>query len=306
MDRRLVPVNGVIALLRDEAGWPSALAGQGFRLHALEADVQSSPGVVRADAIFYRRDPDLIVLCECKSGRHVQARQARSYLTADFAGLRQRGTAPAVFRQPVPVVALFAGLEEDRNALAESLMREELVAPLLTIGAEGAGLTGSTSPGLHDFDERDPRHGFPPMRLRVDQESPREELTELLVQQIGAALARGDQVLDLTLAAGAMLPDWGTIGVPTRRRFVDRLAEAGRVLARGPMRGDVQVESGNNIAPRLALLARPAATDPRGMPQAYQSVARRAGGALGRERRPPSEGQLDLSLDDLDRESGGA
>jgi hypothetical protein len=80
VDRRLIPLNGVVALLRLEPSWPSTLAEQGFRLHLIEADVQSTPAVVRADVIFYRLDPILVVLCECKSGGSVSPRQARSYL----------------------------------------------------------------------------------------------------------------------------------------------------------------------------------------------------------------------------------
>jgi hypothetical protein len=41
--------------------------------------VQSSAGIVVADAVLYRLDPDLVLLCEGKSGRNVEEEQARKY-----------------------------------------------------------------------------------------------------------------------------------------------------------------------------------------------------------------------------------
>jgi hypothetical protein len=303
VDPRLVPLNGVVALLRDEPSWASALADQGFRLHLIEADVQSTPAVVRADVIFYRRTPDLIVLCECKSGTSVEPRQARSYLAAEFDGLRQRGTAPAGLPRETPVTAIFAGLDDERTSLAESLVREQIEAPLLTVRSGGARLEGSSVQGLEDFDLHDERWGLPPMRFNVDMESPLEEIKELLVPQIGAAQSRGEDLLDLSSVADRLLPDWAALGTAARRRFVDRLKDAGRELVRDGMRGDIQVESANHIQPRIVLLRRLADVDARGAPQAWQAESRRAARALGRDHTASAEGRSQMSLDDLDRET---
>lgn len=302
MDPRLVPLNGVVALLRDEPSWASTLAEQGFRLHLIEADVQSTPAVIRADVIFYRTEPELIVLCECKSGRSVEPRQARSYLASEFNGLRQRGTNPRLPRE-TPVTAIFAGLEAERSSLEESLVREQIEAPLLTVGSGRARLEGSRVEGLRDFDVHDERWGLPPMRFRVDMDSPLDEIKEMLVPQIGAAESRGEQFLDLNHVASRLIPDWPAVGTQARRRFVDRLKDAGRELVRSGMRGDIEVESANNIPPRIVLLRRMAEVDPRGAPQAWQAESRRAARALGRGRLASGEGQRQMSLDDLDRET---
>lgn len=302
VDTRLIPLNGVVALLRNDPSWASCLAEQGFRLHLIEADVQSTPAVVRADVIFYRRDPDLIVLCECKSGGNVVPRQARSYVAAEFEGLRQRGTAPDLPLE-TPVTTIFAGLEEHREALAESLAREQIEAPLLTIGSGAASLTGSVTGRLEDFDVHHEGWGLPPMRFRVDMDSPLDELKELLIPQIVAAQARGEQFLDLNSVGARLLPDWPALGTQARRRLVDQLKIAGRKLARDGMRGDIEVESANNIQPRIVLLRRIGDVDPRGAPQAWQAQSRRAARALGRGETAQAEGQKQMSLDDLDKET---
>src|SRR5450755_2031591 len=51
VEDRLVPVNATLALVARDGGWFEDLAEQGFRLHALELNVQSTPGVVRADVV---------------------------------------------------------------------------------------------------------------------------------------------------------------------------------------------------------------------------------------------------------------
>jgi hypothetical protein len=303
VDSRLIPLNGVVALLRNEPSWFSALADQGFRLHLIEADVQSTPAVIRADVIFYRRDPDLIILCECKSGKNIQPRQARSYVAADFAGLRQRGTNPGHLPAGTPVQAVFAGLEPERDALVESMQREGIEAPLLTIGPGRACLEIAGVTGMEEFDVEDRRAGLPPMRFRIDADSPSTEIKELVVPEIVAAQSRGDEFIDLNGLAQDLLLDWAALGLPAQRGFVKRLKDAGRELAQDGMRGDISVESGNNIAPRITILRRMVERDPRGAPQAWQAQARRAAQALGRGDGPAAEAPAQMSLDDLYRET---
>lgn len=68
MEERLVPVNAVVALLRDEPSWPCSLHEQGLRLHFLEVPVQTSRGVVRIDVMAYRVEPPVVLLVEQRVG----------------------------------------------------------------------------------------------------------------------------------------------------------------------------------------------------------------------------------------------
>ena len=118
---------------------------------------------------------------------------------------------PLSHEADIPISTVFAGLDEDGEALRESMAREEIVSPLLLVGRAGAELQGSATPGLNDFVSRSPRYGLPPGRILVDHDSPVEEIRELLIQQVGVALSRGEEVLELQAVAAAIHPYWASV-----------------------------------------------------------------------------------------------
>jgi hypothetical protein len=283
-----------------DPAWPNELTRQGFRLHLIEGLVQSTPQTVRADVIAYRRAPDLVLLIECKSGTGIEVSQARAYTNASSDGLARPGSLPAELRdQPeVEVRAIFAGRDEHRDALAESLAREGIEVPLLTVGADGATLSGVAFDGLSDFNLRDDAYGLPPGLVLVDHESPPEEIRELLAQTVQAAMAQNAGVVDLRQAAHEIHPYFDHVSPVAQNDFLSRLKEAARSLAHGDFASDVQYEGTNQVPARLVLLSQPSSADPRGAPQAWRRVQRNAEVALGRRARPEMEGQMSLSFDD--------
>ncbi len=72
MDKRLVPLNGLIALLSNsDDKWPKFLRDQGWHRHQFEVKIASSLGNLRADGVIFRLAPNVILLCEAKSGRNI-------------------------------------------------------------------------------------------------------------------------------------------------------------------------------------------------------------------------------------------
>lgn len=149
MDERLIPINGLIALLRGDGGWPALLREQGFQRHQLEVPISTSRGNIRADALIYRRAPDVILLCEAKCGRNLEEEQARKYMAADFSWLCRTGAIPPELRKArdVAVHAVFVGREEHRAELETALQRLGLSAPLLTVGSTRSDLRRDGSEG---------------------------------------------------------------------------------------------------------------------------------------------------------------
>jgi len=303
MDPRLIPLNGTLALLARAPGaaWPRNLAEQGFRLHLLEGGVQSDPQSIRADLIAFRTNPDVVLLFECKSGRNIGASQARGYVNAVPDGLRRRGTMPSALSDSgeVAVQAVFVGRSEHAEALTESLSREQISCPLLTVGANGALLSGSETAGLEDFDALDRRWGRPPALLIVDHDSPVGEIEELLAQEILVAAAHRTSVLELAQVAARIHPYWSQVSRVAQGEFIERLKRAAQSLAQGALRDDVRYESTDAVSPRLVLSSSPAAADPRGAPQAWQRLRRRFEEALGRTQQRQPEEQMSLSFEDL-------
>jgi hypothetical protein len=301
VDPRLRPLNAVLALTHSDGAWFHDLAEQGFRLHSIELKVQSSAGIVVADAVLYRLEPDLVLLCEGKSGRNVEEEQARKYVLADAAALRRGGSLPVGLAQDAAVMPLFVVMNEVRADVEAALQGWGIEAPVLSIERGFARLDGPCPDGLEPFLRDESPRRWPPARVRVDHQSPLEEVAELLVQQIGAAQARREPVLDLGEAGSRIYRAWPQLSQSGRREFLRKLRQCARHLAGGSLKGVIRLEAGsNNVPPRILIERTPADLDTRGMPQAWQAQARSLGTGLGRSGGSPPEEDAQLSLDDLD------
>jgi hypothetical protein len=306
VDERLIPINGLIALLRGEGAWPGLLRDRGFQRHQLELPISTPLGDIRADALIYRREPDLIVLCESKSGRNVEEAQARKYVAVDSSWLRRTGGVPPELRNVdrVNVRALFIGREEHRADLEAGLHQLGIDAPLLTVGSERVRLSGTSGiPGMDDFDVHH-EGGLPPGRIPVDHQSSEQDLLEALLPQVVAAQARNDDIVSVESLAERVLPEWPVLAHGARGAFITRIADVLRRLAAGEMRGQFRYEglAEPYTRGRIVIEATPATRDPRGRTQAWQAQRRRAGIALQRRLEREIAGQL--SLDELADQGG--
>lgn len=307
MDDRLIPINGLLALLRGEGNWPGILRDQGFRRHQLEVPVATALGDVRVDALIYRCAPNLIMLAESKSGRNLEEEQAKRYVAADASWLRRAGAIPPeLVAAPVelPVRTLFVGREEHRADLEHGLVRLGIEAPLLTIGAERVRLSGASAiAGLDDFDELH-HGGIPPARIPVDHQSNDDDLLEVLIPQIISAQARADEFVSVESFAAAILPEWVVLSHSGRQSFTRRIEALLVALSAGEFRGQFRYERprGTGDRGRVVIETTPATRDPRGRTQAWQAQQHRAARALRRRRRTELQGQM--SLDELADQGG--
>ncbi len=301
VDPRLRPLNAVLALVHRDGAWLHDLADQGFRLHSIELKVQSAAGIVVADAVLYRLDPDLVLLCEGKSGRSVEEEQAMKYAVADAAALRRGGSLPVDVVQDALVTPLFVVMNDVRADVEAALRGWGIEAPLLSIDRGFAQLDGPCPEGLEPFERVQAPRRWPPGRVRVDHQSPLEEVAALLAQQIAAAQAKRQGVLDLADAASRIYRAWPQLSLSGRRDFLRRLKECARHLANGSLKGIIRLDPGSdNVPPRIVIERTPADLDTRGMPQAWQGQARRMAADLGRGGDSPREVDRQLSLGDLD------
>lgn len=306
MDPRLRPLNAVLALVHPDGAWFHDLADQGFRVHSIELKVQSSAGIVVADAVIHRLDPDLVLLCEGKSGRNVEEEQARKYALADAAALRRGGSLPVDVAPDAPVMPLFVVMNDVRSDVEAALQGWGIEVPVLSIDRGFARLDGPCPPGLMPFLRDEPPRRWPPGRIRVDHQSPLQEVAELLAQQIGVAQAKRQPVLDLAEAGSQIFRAWPQLSQSGRRDFLRKLKECARHLAGSSLKGVIRLDAGsNNVPPRILIERTPADLDTRGMPQAWQGQARHMATDLGRGGGSLPEEDVQLSLDDLDLGEAG-
>jgi len=209
----------------------------------LEVPLNTKEGEVRADALVYRQSPDLILLCECKSGKNVDVEQAEKYLSLDVSWLRRSGAVPPPLREStsIAVQTLYVGTDEHRPDLEQRLQQLGAV-PLLTVSAERIQLSGAgRTPGLLDFIELHSA-GLPPARLPVDHQSEDHEVLELLVPAIVAAQASLRDHVGIDGLCGDILPEWPILGERARREFIGRVTQLAKGLAAGEMKGQFRYE----------------------------------------------------------------
>ena len=301
MEPRLTPLNGVLALLRDDGAWFSDLAAQGLRLHGLEVPVQSQPGAIRVDVVAFGVDPPLILLIEIKQGASLPEKQTRGYVNATVEGLRQRGALPAelLHVSGVEVRPLWATLETSVARVRRELLDRKVAAPILGVGPGRAFLEGPLPSGVVAFDHFEKRRGLPPARVLLDSDSEVGEYVPLVLQEIVAALSRREDVIELESVARRVVLDWVCLSQPGRREIVQRCRKAVAYLRQEGWAGELLLESGNTVAPRVRLPRTPADADPRGAPQAWQRLLRMAERALAGDRPLHVEEPAQLSFDDL-------
>jgi hypothetical protein len=307
VDERLIPINGLIALLRGDGGWPKTLGDVGFKRHQLEVPISTPKGEIRADALIYRESPPLVLLSECKSGRNIDGEQAEKYLSADQSWLERIGALPPALKgaDGVEVGTLFVGRNEHRAHLEQGLVQLEISAPLLTVGERRIQLSGTGHiAGLDDF-AFDHEQGLPPARLPIDHQSEDAQILELLVPQVVAAQAQLEDLISVEMICSRILPEWAVLSHGAQGEFIKRVAQLLAGLQTTEFKGQIHYEhlKQPHTRGRLHILDSPAKRDPRGRTQAFQAQQRKGQAVLGRKgRRTSLPGQI--SLDELAEQGG--
>jgi hypothetical protein len=307
VDERLIPINGLIALLRGDGGWPRSLGDAGFQRHKFEVPISTPKGEIKADALIYRTSPALVLLSECKSGRNIDSGQAGKYLSADQPWLKRTGALPPALRHSdaVEVATLFVGRDEYRADLEQGLTQLEINAPLLTVGESriqlsGAGRVGGLDDFIHDHNS-----GLPPGRIPIDHQSEDEQILELLVPQIVAAQAQLEDLVSVEAICARILPEWGVLAHGAQGDFIRRIVQLLTGLQQTEFKGQIRYErlKEPHTRGRLHIVDSPAKRDPRGRTQAFQAQQRKGQAVLGRKgKRPSIAGQI--SLDELAEQGG--
>jgi hypothetical protein len=122
----------------------------------------------------------------------------------------------------------------------------------------------------------------------------------VLLQRTVAAAVRGETHLELDdVARSIFQPHWVHLSVQARRDLTARLKKAATQLSRGDLSGFISVEGSSSVPDRVVIIDSPALSDPRGAPQRWQALMRRAARDLGREGPSIVQRQPQLSIDDL-------
>lgn len=304
MERRLIPVNMLIALCAPGDVYPSPFSDAGYHLSGIEIPVAAGDGRVVIDAVIFRTDRNIILAGEAKSGANVDEDQARRYgqLDSDAAVIAAAITirrAGDRHLQPVYVC-----LSENRDGVLQGLDKAGLKCPVLAGDDDRIERYGETflDPDVQAaFSQPLPAPGPTPRIIPVDDESPDEAFDTLVLPALVVALSHHRPQISIPTLAEQTLQHLAIFGKAARNRLVSKVDAAARRIAE---QDSTTFEYKSRTASRdyavVHFVRSPEEAARQGRTQVYQSIAR-AAGRPSRRRRAPSDDQMAL-FDDLIKE----
>jgi len=301
LEERLIPLNAWLALMRGDAGWPAPFREMGFRIYRLEAPVSTTESLVVVDALAIAEVQRVVLAVEAKSGANVDAAQARRYEAMAASDVERQHTLPFPARV-ASLEPLYACIEESVDRIRMGLASAGVTVSLLVVGDARSRLEPRQGSSLKPFDVSTPP-GPPPAIVRLDAESPDDELREVLLPEVMAAASRGEEVVAVGDLLARAVPYWSVYGRAAKGRLRRKGEGVLRGLATGQFKGEFRVEPGGQEVdgPVVRILRSPAAFDPRGETQGWQRLRRKGERALRGKRRPSIPGQI--SFEELARET---
>lgn len=306
LEPRLRPVNGLIALITGEGGWPRPLGDKGFELLRVELPI-ATPGVVVVDVLAGRAVPPNILACEAKSGDNIVDIQAQRYAAMRTLDVRRLVTAAP----DGPVRVLYACNEASQDRIAMGLRAAGVSASILSIGPARAVLI--PAPGHEELAFSVGLPGTePPAFIPLDQHSPDSEYREVLIPTIVACAARGLKRVTLRALCEEGLPYWthlpGDVGKAREQVARQVYTKAFHVLT--TLAPTVEFRDFFAVEPHgrdlldavIHIQYSPADNAPQGETQGWQALQRKAQRTMRGRVQKQVPGQL--SFEDLARREG--
>jgi hypothetical protein len=301
VERRLIPVNALIALCNSGDVYPAPLAAAGYQLSGVEVPVAAGDGKVVIDAVLFRADRNMLLAGEAKSGANVDMGQARRYdevtpdatVLATAITIREPGD-----RQLQPV---YVCLAENIDRVLLGLGEAGVAYPVLSVGDDHIEHHGAdfVDPDLQGaFADPIPVPGPPPRIIAVDDESPDLEFDALVLPALVANLSHQRPYISVPALAEDALAHLPMYAKAARTRLVTRVDGAARRAAdRDPATFEYLGRTATRDHAVVRFVRSPEDAARQGRTQVYQSIAR-AGGQPPRKRRAPDPDQMAL-FDDL-------
>ncbi len=300
MESRLVPINGLIALLTGDGGWPRPLGDAGYNLHGLEARIfYASKKRVVVDALLSHESARMVVLSECKSGQNLRQSQMEGYSKVTGQAVATHFGLP--FRAN-GLELLIVALDEHEGRMKIALDDLHMTVPMLLISRRRARLTAPLS-SVSPFDINVP--GLPPPVIVLDDQSTDTEFIRHLIPALIARVKKRQKMVGVDDLLADVIPWWRIYHVDGgHESMCDRATKALRLTLAEFFAKDfiVETRSGQHCGV-VRVLQSPGDNRPRGVTQGWQRLQRQAERAVGqRQPKPVPPGQM--SFEDLGLKAG--
>jgi hypothetical protein len=300
VEKRLVPLNALIALLEGYGGWPRQFAGDGLELRWLEVPVTTQLGLVTVDVLAYSSTLNLLLPAEVKSGANAEEDQARKYGSMTTTDILRLVTIREARPDETIIEPMYVVLKENQDRVKLGLDGAGISCHLLVIDANEAELICPPGSRLSPF--RVDLPSPPPKIIPLDADSPAEAYLELSITEVIARAASGQRRIALESILEVINPYWAVTHDAVRGAIKTKTRNALREAFQTEFRDNFAWESTSSGHGIIQVLRTPADYDPRGRAQGWQAMEKKASRALKRRpRRRVMPGQA--SFEDLGREA---
>ena len=300
MEKRLLPVNGLIGLVRRDGLNPLALAQAGFELVGLEVPCVTPEGNAAINVVLANPDAGHIAASESKCGSNVEVDQAKRYQVLDARTVVRSAFVTLRRRVDLTLEVIYVGLAEHMDRMLLSLCEAGVSFPMITVSRSQITLENrdAASELIRGALSTPITLTAPPASyIPFDHESDLETIRPHVRATLVAGLAQRAPMMSFTGITEHAAPHYVLYSTTTRSRLRRRVADAAREVANSdPSIFDFHPTVGNHEG-YVKFLRTPEENDPRGRTQAYQGLARTA---RRTRRRPEIPGQGSL-LDELDK-----
>ena len=239
MERRLVPVNAILAMLgHPGTSWPRPLRESGYSLAGLEVPCSSEQYRVVADVIAFNESTNQFLAMESKSGANVDDNQARRYLRVDGDDLIRKTSVTVRTAAPSRVHIIYACLMENLDRIRMGL---DSIGTSFTVFGIGTDAVVARHGASVDSDLVDqlPRifsiSSPPPAVIKVDPESSNEAFDRLVIPRLISALSYSEQSMRISTLADQCVPYLHLASGRHRNALQKRFDEsARRICAKAP------------------------------------------------------------------------
>lgn len=304
MEERLLPVNAAAGLVLRNDVCRAILADAGFRLVGVEVPVVCRfDRIVTVDLVFFADEVSHLLLCEAKSGAHLDEEQAKKYSDIDPMNAVQASRVTLTQRVRPTVEVIYVCLERHVESLRRGFASAGVEYPLLVLGAEKLTLVGNEL--ASDHLRRALRSGTvelggpPPRLIPFDHDSDENAIEPFVKAQLVAELSNRRPSVSVPTLTERLAPYVAVYGRKARGVLIRKVGNVCRAIAASdPTIFSYQPSSPNGDGV-VHLLRTPEANDPRGRTQAYQALARRP---ESRKRVPPPDPRQPDLFSELDVE----
>lgn len=278
MERRLLPVNALIALCNSGHLYPDTLKRSGYYVAGIEVPVVTDDGTVVIDVVMFQPERNVILAGEAKSGANVDIEQARRYGQLRADAVIQAASINVRTHGELRIQPLYCCPAENVVRVMHGLQVAGVQFPVLAFGSESIEHRGAPFLDLvieEGFDRLIPVPGPPPRIIPVDDKSPDRLFDDLVLAASIAEMSKKRTEVMVHVLAAQAIPHLGVYATAARNRLIGKVDSAvRRIVDKDEATFEYLRKTGTREYAVIRFLRSPEESAPQGRTQVYQAIRR--------------------------------